>query len=86
MKVAAVAGEKGQAMEQGAACEGPPSPGAQAFLLQIQIGFCLWCGSKVPRVGLKGTACIFGSCCRLVTEIWIVSHIILMFLDAFWSR
>lgn len=65
-------------------CEGPSSPSSKGLSpALIQIGFCLWCGSKVPRVGLQGTACIFGSCCCLVAEIWIVLHIIFMFLNAF---
>lgn len=88
MKVAAVTGEKGQVVEVRvcgrAACEGPSSPRSEGLsLAPIQIVFCLRCGSKVPRVSLQGTACIFGSCCCLVTGIWIVLHVIFMFLNAF---
>lgn len=39
MKVAAVAGEKGQAMEQRAACEGPPSLQHRPFSCRFKSGF-----------------------------------------------
>lgn len=63
--------------------EVPASPGHRPFCAPLPIAFCLWCGSNVPRVGLQGTVCTFGSCRRLVAEIWIVLRVIFMFLNAF---